>query len=233
MKSIKNLLCVVLIGIAGTVGIANSVNAAEPVLNGEIGVVSRDIYRGVETGDQVSLYADGRLSNLFVDGLFVDGSFNTIVDENGRARVGVGYGLTHGNLVWEVSASRNFWADQFNVPDYTEYTGRVGYNIFNISRVYGEVTYAPNVVTNLDVTYAQVGIDFMVTDNFTVCAAVSGYNYDGNGYSDTKYHNTAVTASYNVWDKFDVFGQYSFGGDLPAGLGTLENASNVGVRYRF
>jgi len=50
MKSIKNLLCVVLIGIAGTVGIANSVNAAEPVLNYWLNVYEIDTKHFVAFG---------------------------------------------------------------------------------------------------------------------------------------------------------------------------------------
>ena len=234
MSRKNNLIFALVAGVAGIIGISN-IAQAQPVLTGEVGVVSRDIYRGVQTNDEVSAFASARVSNLFVDGLFVDGSFNTIDNEKGRGRVGVGYGLTHGDFSWEVSANRNIWADQFAVEDFTEFTGRVGYNILGVSKVFAEVSYAPNAVGNdLDVTYATAGVDFLVTDKFTVGAAVTGYNFEvEGGPSDTTYHATYVTASYNVWNKFDVFGQYSFGGDAPYGLGNIDNVSNVGVRYRF
>lgn len=211
---------------------------AQPVVSGTVGVVSRDIYRGVQTNDQGSVYANARVSNLFdaggfVDGLFVQGGYNTLDYAKGRGNVGVGYANTQGLWTWEVSANRMYWQENFLV-DYTEYTGKVSYAVFDNAELFGEVSYAPNFVGNVDSTYAVAGMNVDLTEKFTAGVAVSGYHYSNFfGNSDTTYHNTALTASYKVWNNVDVFGQYSFGGDLPFNAGTLHNVSNIGVSYSF
>lgn len=221
----------ILSGILGLLLISSVAQANEFTegLSGNVGVVTRDIYRGVQTNDNISVFADGRYT---YNGFFADASVNTLNDNDYRSHIGGGWGADFGEWDVEFSYRRMFWDEAYS-DDYNEFTAKGSYTLYETLAFYGELSYQPNIVSGLDTTYGLIGANYFIDDKWTVGLSVSGIHYDSNVYDNTTYNNTAVNASYELFDNFDITAMYSWGGDLPLNQGILHNASNIGVRYRF
>lgn len=226
MKSIKNYIVAGLISLSL---ITVSVNATTPTVSGDIGVMNRDVYRGIETSNDVSVFGNIRINDLFIDGLFVTGSANSINDNYGRSQVGVGYEFDIADFNFQFSVNRYFWSDRYIPNDYTEYTGKLNYSLNEMVNLYGEVSHTPDF-SGMSLTYSELGFNLNVTEKLLVSAYGSAIRY--NDIDDTKYHNSGLRFSYTLFENFDLIGQYSFGGDLPYDI-NLKDTNSIGFRYRF
>lgn len=226
MKSIKTIT---IAGLLAILTMSMPTFATSPSVSGDVGVVTRDVYRGIETGNDISVFGNIKVSDLFLDGLFVTGSANSINDSDGRSHVGLGYEFDVNDFNFQFSVNRYFWSDRYIPNDYTEYSGRVNYLLTEKVSLYGEVSYAPDFVGS-SLTYSELGLNANVTESLLFGVYGSAIRY--NDIDDTKYHNAGIRVSYTLFDNFDLIGQYSFGGDLPFGA-TLKDTSSVGFRYRF
>lgn len=198
-------------------------------LTGTAGVQSQYVERGVSvSADEPSLGLDLRLSNVFVDGLFVSGDFNTVEtnptnDLSLRSDVGIGYANGLNGFDWQVSLNR-VTNSALYLDDYTEAQANASYGW-----VFAQVNQGLTDGVNQD-TYVAVGAKDEVVNGLTVGVLLSGVRYDVN--DEFRYNNTEAFASYKVWKGLEVFGTYSIGGDDING-NDLDNEGWVGVRYNF
>lgn len=114
--------------------------------------------------------------------------------------------------------------------DYTEARAKLSYNVGGVATVYGEVDQVVSTGFSRN-TYAAAGVETKaLLPQLTVGALVSGEHYRDAGV--TRYNNSEVYASYNVWKGLSAEARYSFGGKFVDNT-NIDNYSYVGVRYSF
>lgn len=235
--------------------LATSALAADLNLTGDVGIDSRNVYRGQKLSDTPSLNGRLRVENLLIDGFFVEGAFstvNTIPVKNTRARSewSIGWGGQWNDFSAQVSVARVYRSSldyrslrDFNIYNsfnYNELRVDLGYQLTDNTRVYttiGQGFSNPDFDRGFDPryyfggqhTYAAFGVETEY-NALTMGTLVSGQRYDN--MSETRFNNAEVYATYNIWRDFEVEGRYSIGGkdvfnrDIP-------NIGYVGIRYNF
>jgi hypothetical protein len=221
---------------------AQSFDLGQTSVSGNVGVASRDDFRGQEYSTDANLDLGLKVSNIAFNGLYVAGDFGkngntfpansfTVV----RSDVGVGYVLpTFAGIGLDVSANHVYNAQEYLVVkngrttygNYSELRVQATYNI-----AFLEVGQAFGPLQN---TYARVGISVPVGDKLHVGAAVSAYHYSDAASTTAvnRYNNSEVFASYNVLKNLNVYGKYSFGGKNESNA-VLSNYGIVGISYNF
>lgn len=241
--------------IAG-LAMSSAVMAADLTLSGDVGVDSKNVYRGQELSDSVNYNGRLRVDNILLDGLFVEGSVSTIntsplKNADARTEWNVGWHGQFDRLGVEVSVARVYTskADYVNIHDfhvynsfnYNEFRGKLSYQATDAFKVYGFVGQGftnPDFDRDFDIryylggqnTYFGVGAEAVVANGLTVGALTSAQRYDN--ISKTRYNNSELYASYNVWKGLELEGRYSFGGKSVLDT-DISNVGYVGVRYRF
>lgn len=217
-------------------------------LSGDVDVGTRYLYRGLELNNDATYGAEGKVDNIFIPGFYVSGQVNTLSStpvNTTTTRSDVGVGL-HNNLgisgldfdvslhrVWNPSeyASSAYYNPYPNVfqNDYNEARAVLSYQLGK-TKIYGQVGQVVSTGFSRD-TYAAAGIETSAfLPKLTVGALVSGEHYRDAGV--TKYNNSEVYASYNVWKGLSAEARYSFGGKFVDNA-NIDNYSYAGVRYSF
>lgn len=239
----KNVILGLLLGLFATSAIAQDLN-----LSGDVSVGSRYVYRGLELNDDPTVGISGKLDNILLPGLYVDGTMNTLSTSpvntsTTRSDVGVGFhnNLGTDNFTVDVSVHRVFNPSMYANTDYlnpylntfqnnyNEARVNAGYN-FGVLKVYGEVGQIVSTGFSHD-TYAAAGVetDAILTD-LTVGGLVSGEHYR---FADTnRYNNAQVYARYKLWRGLEAEATYSFGGKYVDNT-DIDNKAYAGVRYNF
>lgn len=241
----KNLVLGVLLALGATSAFAQDQNLD---LSGDVSVGSRFIYRGLELNNDATYGVEGKLDNVVVPGLYVSGQANTLSttpvnSTTTRSDVGVGFhnslGLDGLNVdvslhrVWNPSAyaSSAYYNPYSNVfqNNYNEARATVSYDL-GLAKVYGQVGQVVSTGFSRD-TYTAAGVETnALLPQLTVGALVSGEHYRDAGV--TRYNNSEVYASYNVWKGLSAEARYSFGGKFVDNT-NIDNYSYAGVRYSF
>lgn len=252
MKIIKTCI----IGIAAWASMTTAVMAADLNLSGDVGVDTKNVYRGQELSDSINYNGRVRVDNILLDGFFVEGSVSTlntspIKNVDARTEWNAGWHGQYDRLGVEVSVARVYTskADYASIRDfhvynsfnYNELRGKLTYQLNDMFKVYGFVGQGfanPDFDKGFDVryylggqnTYFGAGVEAALTNELTVGALTSAQHYDN--ISKTRYNNSELYASYNVWSGLELEGRYSFGGKSVFNT-DISNVGYVGVRYRF
>ena len=202
-------------------------------------------FTGLPAGNIPSVGVTARVDNLLVDGLFVQGNFDTIKggvlgkpDTVVRQEYHLGYqlALDRLTLTGEVVHLKN--SPCYSFISYTEARVSAKYTVVDNVHVRGGVEWMVNPFPN-DVYYYGA-IDYDLSEDFTVGVLVSGYHYGDRAYPVNKnvFNNAEVYASYDVGN-FTVSGLYSLGGDdLNKGYNAypvwkVNNEWTVNLSYNF
>ena len=218
----KSLIALLVAGLV----MSGSAVASEDNADVAVTLQSKLVDNGVALSDDVSAGVSARFNDVVLDGLFVNGKFDTLSltplnsDIAVRTEFGVGYQTEwFSDTKWEVSLNRVLNPVRYS-DDYTEATLKVSKGIF-----YGEVTQGVTSRVNRD-TYAAVGAEIEL-GRATVGGLVSGVYYD-----KAEFNNAEVYAKYNVWRDLDLNVNYSYGGDGRNDV-ELDNVFWGGATYRF
>lgn len=230
---------------------ATSVFAQDLSVSGDVNVGSRFVYRGLELNSDPTYGVTGKLDNVLVPGLYVTGQANTLSTSpvnstTTRGDIGVGFhndlgveGLGADFSVHRVYNPSIYASPVYYTPggksntlqnDYTEARVRLSYNVESTVTIYGEIDQIVNTGFSRN-TYAVAGVETnALLPNLTVGAAVSGEHYRDAGV--TRYNNSEVYASYNLWKGLSAEARYSFGGKYVNNT-SMDNLSYIGARYSF
>lgn len=206
---------------------------------GSIELKTDSLYRGeLITSDDLGASANLRLGGLFVDGLYVEGSADTLrVDDldniSLRARGAVGFVGSLWGLKVDASVARMF-NPVLQSDDYNEVSVEVQTDLRFAEHfdVFGHVSRA---MSGVDQWYAGVGIvgrDLLV-DGLSAKAGVNFYHYDrGLTLDDWTRNNIETSLTYRLFDTVDVFALWSIGHRGVVGQ-ELDNEYVLGVRVNF
>ena len=202
-------------------------------------------FTGLPAGDIPSVGVTARVDNLFVDGLFVQGDFDTV--KGGvlgkpqtivRQEYELGYRYTFDRLTLQGSVAQTRNSLFYSYQDYTEARLSAKYKLTDSVALRAGVERLVNPFPND--TYYYGAVDFDVNDKLTTGLLVSGYYYGDRAYPVNKnvFNNAEVFASYDV-GKFTVSGLYSVGGDdlnkgfNPYPVWEVKNVWTVNLSYNF
>lgn len=194
-----------------------SAYAAEPTGSLNLELSSDNVYRGESiTSDDFSAKGTVRISGLLLDGLYVEGSADSIGENklesiNLRARTSVGYLFNVRDIAFDGSVSQVF-NPALQADDYTEVTLRTATN-FRFAKyfdVYAHVSYAMDGVENLYWGAGVVARDVLL-EGLSGRVGVNYYQYDGSDSFDFDRNNIEFKVVYDVWGDVSVFALHSLG----------------------
>jgi len=206
---------------------------------GSVELKTEGLYRGeLITSDDFAASATLRLSDLWLDGLYVEGSADTLRAEDLddislRGRTAVGLVGSLWGLGVDASVARMF-NPVLQSEDYNEVSVEVQTNwqLANHFDLFGHVSHA---FSGVDQWYAGVGVvasDVLVS-GLGGRVGVNFYHYDrGLTLNDWTRNNVEASLTYRIWDAIDVFGLYSHGHRGAFGQ-DLDNEYLFGVRVHF
>lgn len=185
---------------------------------GSIELKTDSLYRGeLITSDDFAVSGTVRVGGLFLDGLYVEGSADTLrIDDLNdiglRARAGVGFVGSLWGLVVDASVSRMF-NPVLQSDDYNEVSVEVqtDWSFAKYFDLYGHTSYA---MDDVEQWYAGVGIvaHDVFLDGLSAKAGVNFYHFDKSLTLDDWTRNNIETSMwYRVADTVDVFATWSVG----------------------
>lgn len=199
-------------------------------------VASDFVYRGQLVTEDPSVSINATVSDI-LGGLFVTGTVTstelTPLTDTVRVRsdFGFGYSVDVAGLSLAASVNRVFNPVLLDNQNYNEFRLNASYGW-----VFAELGQGLTSDVTVD-TYLSVGAKFQPLDRLTVGGLVSAVRYDQDSnsaldFSNSRFNNAEVFASYNVWRGLDVFANYTYG--LRDAFGQdIDNRVYGGVRYSF
>ena len=206
---------------------------------GSIELKTEGLYRG-ELISSDDLVASGtvRLSGLFLDGLYVEGSADTLRaddldDISLRARGGVGVVGSLWGMKVDASVSRMF-NPVLQSDDYNEVSVEVQSDVGLAGHfdLFGHMSYAFNGIDQWYTGFGVVGHDLLL-EGLSAKAGVNFYHYDrGLTLDDWTRNNVETSLTYRLFDTVDAFALWSIGHRGVVGQ-ELDNEYLFGVRVNF
>lgn len=206
---------------------------------GSVELKTDSLYRGeLITSDDLGASATLRLSGLFVDGLYVEGSADTLRaddldDISLRARGAVGFVGSLWGLTVDASVARMF-NPVLQSEDYNEVSLEVQTN-WGLAGHFDAFGHVSHAMSDVDQWYAGVGIvgrDLLV-EGLSAKAGVNFYHYDRSlTLSDWTRNNVETSLTYRLFDTVDAFALWSIGHRGVVDQ-ELDNEYVLGVRVNF
>lgn len=199
-------------------------------------VASDFVYRGQLVTEDPSVAVSATVGDI-LGGLFVTGTVTstelTPLTDTVRVRsdFGVGYAVDFSGLAISASVNRVFNPVLIDNQNYNEFRLTASYGW-----VFAELGQGLTSDVNVD-TYLSVGAKFEPIDRLTVGGLVSAVRYDQDSnsaldFTNSRFNNAELFASYNLWRGLDVFANYTYG--LRDAFGQdISNRVYGGIRYNF
>ena len=206
---------------------------------GSIELKTDSLYRGeLITSDDIGASATLRVSDLFLDGLYVEGSADTLSaddldDISLRARSAVGFVGSLWGLRVDTSFSRVF-NPVLQADDYNEVSVELQSDLSLVGHfdLFGHVSHAMSEVDQWYAGFGVVGRDLLF-EGLTAKAGVNFYHYDRKlTFDDWTRNNVEASLTYRFFDTFDAFALWSIGHRGSVGQ-QIDNEYVLGVRVNF
>ena len=221
---------------------------------GNIELKNGSLYRGQDlTFDELSLSGRLAITDLILDGFYVQGDFDLVqtetletvaaklndtrrvirIGDDLRSRVAFGFRGTLWGLVADLSVAR-FIDPVIQLEDYNEVSLELqtDWRLADHFDLYGHVAHAFDDAEQWHTGVGVVGRDLLVK-GLHASAGVNFYHYERSlTLDDWTRNNFEVNASYRLFDTVDLFSTYSVGHRGWFGQ-ELDNEFLVGVRISF
>lgn len=206
---------------------------------GSIELKTDSLYRGeLITSDDLAASATLRFSGLFVDGLYVEGSTDTLRAEDLndislRARGAVGFVGSLWGLKVDASVAR-VYNPVLQSDDYNEVSLEVQSDVGLAGHfdLFGHVSHAFDGVDQWYAGFGVVGRDLLI-EGLSAKAGVNFYHYDRSlTLDDWTRNNVETSLTYRLFDTVDAFALWSIGHKGVVGQ-ELDNEYVLGVRVNF
>ena len=221
---------------------------------GNIELKNNSLYRGQDlTFDELSLSGRLAITDLILDGFYVQGDFDLVqtetletvaaklnetrrvirIGDDLRSRVAFGFRGTLWGLVADLSVAR-FIDPVIQLEDYNEVSLELqtDWRLADHFDLYGHVAHAFDGAEQWHTGVGVVGRDLLV-EGLHASAGVNFYHYERSlTLDDWTRNNFEVNASYRLFDTVDLFSTYSVGHRGWFGQ-ELDNEFLVGVRISF